>query len=71
MQRQIADFIEEQGAAIGRLKAPDPVSPGIGKGALHMAEQFAVEQAFGDGTEIDREERLVRPAGTRVEFTRH
>ena len=58
VQRQVADFIEEDGAAIGRLEASDAIGTSIGEGTLHIAEQFRIEQAFGDGAEVYRQEGL-------------
>ncbi len=58
MQRQIADLVEEQGAAAGRLDAPDPVALGVGKGAFHMTEQLGIDQLGGDRAEIDGQHRL-------------
>jgi hypothetical protein len=55
VQWQIADFIEEQRSAIGRLEAPDAIGARIGEGAFHMAVEFGIEQAFRHGAEIDRE----------------
>ena len=48
MEWNIADLIEENGAAVSRLKASDPVLAGIGKGAFLVTEQFAFEKRFGD-----------------------
>ena len=43
--RQIADLIEEQGAAVGLLKVADVPGHRAGKGPLLVAEQFAFDQA--------------------------
>ena len=67
-QRQIADFIEKQRPAIGGLEPPDAVGPRVGEGALHMAEQFRIEQAFGDRAQIDRQKRLCRAPRPRMDF---
>ena len=46
VERQIADLVEEQRAAVGRLEPADAVAAGAGEGALHMAEQLGLEQAL-------------------------
>ena len=53
-QRHIADFIQEQRAAIGCPKTPLARLHGPRKSAFDMAEQFAFQQAFGDRSTIDR-----------------
>jgi hypothetical protein len=40
LHRQIADFIQEQRAAVGCLDTPDLALMGAGKGALFVAEQL-------------------------------
>ena len=54
MERQIADFVEEQGAVVGRLEPPHAVAGGAGEGALDVAEQLGLEQAFGGRAKVDR-----------------
>lgn len=45
MQRQFADLVQQQAAALGHLEASHPLTLGPGKGALGVAEQLALEQA--------------------------
>ena len=54
--RHIADLIEKQRAAVGKLKAPEPIRQGPGKGALAMAEEFAFEKIGGDSAAVHRYE---------------
>ena len=54
-----ADFVQQQGAAIGFFKLANAPGNGAGKGAFLMAEQFGFQQIFRDGGAIDRNERLV------------
>ena len=44
-ERQLADFVEKDGAAGGTLEAPGLLAVGSGEGALLMAEQLAFDQA--------------------------
>ena len=49
----VADFIQEDGAAVGLLDAAEFLADGAGEGAFFMAEEFAFEEVFGDGGAID------------------
>ncbi|MND98241.1 hypothetical protein D3C80_905840 [compost metagenome] len=62
VQRQVADFIEEQRAAIGRFEPAGLAVGGAGKGALLVTEQFALDQGFGKGAAVNRHERLAPAA---------
>src|SRR5262249_9313336 len=44
LERQIADLVEEQRAAVGELEASDLAGVGAGERALVVAEQLALEQ---------------------------
>ena len=52
-QRQVADFVQEQGAALGCLEVARPVLRGAGIGAFACAKEFGFEQIFGNGAAID------------------
>ena len=43
VERQFADFIQEQGAPIGELKPSSPALDGAGKRAFDMAKQLALD----------------------------
>ena len=43
--RQLADLVEEDGAAVGQLEAADAPGDGAGEGAFLVAEQLALDQA--------------------------
>ena len=58
VERQLADLVEEQRAAVGLLELADALVDGAGEGALLVAEQDAFDQVFGDGAAVDRDERL-------------
>ena len=56
-ERQFADFIQKQRAAVGQLKLATPVRHRSGKRAAHMAKQLAFHQCFGQRRAIDADER--------------
>ena len=60
-ERKIADFVQHQRAAIGRLDLADRLPRGAGEGALFVAEQLAFEQVVGNGGAIDGDEALAAP----------
>ena len=43
-QRHLADFVEEDGAAVGDLQQARPVAVRVGEAALDVAEQLGFEQ---------------------------
>ena len=54
LERQVADLVEEQRAAVGQLEAARPSRrDGAGEGALLVAEQLALEQAGGQRGAVD------------------
>ena len=59
-QRHVADFVEEQRAAIGLLEASDVSSLRTSERTGFMAEEFAFQQLGGDGGGVERDERLAR-----------
>ncbi|MNI49326.1 hypothetical protein D3C73_1039290 [compost metagenome] len=60
-QRHIADFVEEQGAALGDLQfAGAALAVGTGKRAGGGAEEFGLQQRFGNRRAVDTDKRLVR-----------
>ena len=67
----VGDLVQEQRAAVGQLEAPDAVGLGVGECALHVAEQLALEDAFGEPAGIDRDEGLAGAARDGVHRLRH
>src|SRR5439155_23976196 len=65
--RQIADFVEEQGAARRLLEQPAPRRVRAGKGALLVPEQLALENPLGERGAVDREIRTVGAAAALVQ----
>ena len=58
-QRQFADLVQEQRAAVCHGDEPFFILIGRGKGAFFMAEELAFEQVLGDRAAVDRNERFV------------
>ena len=59
-ERQLADLVEEQRAAVGDLEQPELASDAAGEGAALVAEQLAFGERLGDGGAIQLHERLAR-----------
>ena len=57
-QAHVADFVEEQRAAIGFLKFSDFVFAGAGEAALAVAEHFRFDQFFGNRRAVHFDKRL-------------
>src|SRR5882724_10783531 len=55
-QRNVANFIEKNGAFIGEFEAANFLGNGSGEGAAFVAEKFAFQQAAGNGGAIDFDE---------------
>jgi hypothetical protein len=47
-ERNFTDFVEKKRTAVGMLKPPETVAHRTGKGALGMAEEFALEKLGRD-----------------------
>ena len=56
-QAHLADFVEEQRAAVRQLQLAELVAVGAGEAALHVAEQLRFEQRLGQARAVDRDER--------------
>ena len=63
----LADLVEEQGAAVGELEAAGPARHGAGEGAALVAKQLAFDQAGRDGRAVDLDEGLVVPRRAEVQ----
>src|SRR5690606_32920010 len=57
--RDLADLVEEQGAAVSGLEAALARAGGAGEGALLVAEELAFEDGLGDGGAVDGDEGAV------------
>jgi hypothetical protein len=65
-QRDLADFVEKKGPAVGVLKSSDTVTQRAGEGALGMAEKLALEKFRRDRPAVDTDERLLAPRAALV-----
>jgi Mg chelatase-like protein len=55
-QRQFADLVQEDGAAVGGLEVPRLGLDGSSESTFLVAEEFGLGQAFGNGCTIDSDE---------------
>jgi len=53
---ELADLVEEDRAGVASTKQAGPVGARVGEGAALVAEQLALDQAFGDRGEVDADE---------------
>ena len=56
---------------MGLLELPHPAVDGPGKGPLLVAEQFALQQGFGDGHAVDDQKGFGRPQAVLVDGPGH
>ena len=56
VQRQVTDFIQKEGAAMGQLKSTNSVGHRPGESPLAMSKQFAFQQILGNGGTVDGHE---------------
>ena len=71
LERNLADFVEEHGAAVGQLEAADALRDGAGERALLVAEQFAFQQAGGNGGAVQLDEGALPARAEVVDGARH
>ena len=64
---KFAHLVEEQRPAVRHLEPAGAVLQGSREGALHVAEEFALEKALGNGRAIDGDERAFGPLAPRVD----
>ena len=60
-QGQLADLVEEDGAAVRLFEAAHPGHHRAGEGAFLVTEQFALQQVFRQGGAVHLDERPVAP----------
>src|SRR5437764_5177126 len=63
----LADLIEEEGAAVGELEAAGFALDRSGEGALLETEQLGLDQLAGNGGAVDLDERAVAAVGLLVQ----
>src|SRR5205809_2315644 len=71
VHRQVADLVEEDGAAVGELKSSDLALYGAGERALLVPEQLAFHQAGGDRPAVHRHEGPFPAAAEAVDAARN
>src|SRR5439155_23330523 len=59
LQRNFADLVEEQRAAVGEFEPADAVAHRAGEGAADVTEELALEQFARDRRAIDPDQRPV------------
>ena len=64
-RRELPDLVEEKRSAVGLFESPDAPARRPGEGALLVPEQLALQQGFGKGAAVHRDERPCGP-GTQV-----
>ena len=67
----VPDLVQEDRAPVGHFETPFPVRHGSGESAPFVAEQFAVEEGFGERRAVDLDERLVGARRVEVDRARH
>ena len=70
VERQFADLVEEQRAAIGQLEAADAALERAGECALDVSEQLAFDQPGGDRAAVDFHERMLVTRAAAVDGAR-
>ncbi|MEJ7731634.1 MAG: hypothetical protein WKG00_20785, partial [Polyangiaceae bacterium] len=71
VQRQLADLVEEERAAVGALEGAAPRVDGATEGAAPVAEELAGHQLARDGAAVDDHERPGGHGRAFVERARH
>ena len=61
VERQLADLVEEDRAAMRFGELAGVIGGGAGEGALLVPEERRLDEGRGDGAAVDGDERLSRP----------
>src|SRR5437660_4848564 len=70
LERDLADLVEEQRAAVGHLEAADLLGDGAGEGAPLVPEELALEEAPRNGGAVELHERAVAAVASVVDGPR-
>ena len=70
LERQLADLVEEDGAAVRQLEAADLAGVRAGEGAALVAEQLALDQRRRQRGAVDDDERRVAARAAPVDRAR-
>src|SRR5262249_11652264 len=68
--RDVADLVEEEGAAVGHLETADLVAMRPRKSTLDMSEEFTLQQPRRQGGAVDLHERLAGAGAVLVQGQR-
>src|SRR5512140_3182770 len=66
-QRQLADLVQKDRAAVSKLKIPLTLVGRAGKGAPLMTEQLAFNDSFGNRSAVHSDERFLVPRARRMD----
>src|SRR6185295_13789857 len=66
-ERDLADLVQEQGAAVRRLSLADLARHGSRERPALVAEELAFEERLGEGRAVDGHERLAGPRAPLVQ----
>ncbi len=67
----VADLVQEDRPAVGRLELPVLLTDGAGEGALLVAEELALEEPLRNGGAVDGDEGFPRAAARPVDLPRY
>ena len=70
-QRYIGNLIQEKGAPIGELEAPDAVRTRVGKRSFDMAEELALKGSLSQRAGVHCDQRARRARRERMQRLRH
>ena len=70
-QRQVADLVEKQRAALGGLEVAGPVLGGAGVRPLARTEEFGLQQVLGNGAAVDGDQRPLRALAAGMQGAGH
>ena len=66
VERDLADLVEKDRAAVGQLEPADAASDGAGERPLFVAEQLALDEPGRQRGAVDLDQRLVAGAAGRM-----
>src|SRR5262249_7375696 len=70
LQRNFADFVEEERPAISCLKPSGSIADGASEGSFHMAEKLTLEQLARNRRAVHRDEWAIAPRAPFVKASR-
>src|SRR5262249_24795471 len=70
LQRDVADFVQEERSLVGQLETTSLRADGAGEGALLVTEQLTLQQTGGDGRAVELDERASLPRAQFVQGPR-